>query len=99
VWFPVLESQGSKRWIDFSYFTAFLFFVLISTNWRFHRKRQLWGALGIPFLAHTAGIVMYMKYVQDLIPRNYVVLLFFETVVGELILQHTAKRSKKETSA
>ncbi len=42
---------------------------------------------------------MYMKYVQDLLPRNYVVLLFFETVVGELILQHTAKRSKKETSA
>lgn len=95
LWFPWIGNARNKWWLDFLFFTAFLFSILISINWRFHKQPRLWISIAILAPAHTTGIFLFIAFVHPLKPIHYAFLIYFEAVIGQVLLQRFVPRSKK----
>jgi hypothetical protein len=102
IWFPWIGEPQNKWWRDFAFFTTFLFFILISRNWRFHKRFQFWAAVAVLAAAHTTGVLLFISHVHLLTILAYAVLLFFEIIVGDVFLRrllHDGERKKDRVNA
>lgn len=91
IWFPGILEERNKWWRDFAFFTAFLFFVLISRNWQSHARLKLWILLVLLLVCHSA-ILLFINHIYQLAPIQYVFLTFFEAVAADVLLQSSMAR-------
>ena len=91
IWFPSMWDEKNQWLIRLLFFTAGLFFVLISTNWRFRSHTRLWVALGILGMVNAVFVVGFINQVRQLTVRHYMVILFVETFAGLLVLNRVLR--------
>lgn len=86
VYFPWLVAEKNRWWGDFVFFTVFLFFVVLSRNWRFHKEPKFWLIIVLSALVHTTVVLPFTRYVHRLAVLPYATVMFLEIVAIELIL-------------
>jgi phosphatidylserine synthase len=89
IWLPSIWRKENEWLVRLIFFTTSLFFVLISTNWRFRNHPKLWIAIAILALVHAILIIRFMDRVRELRVRDYAVILFVETFLGGLVVNKT----------
>ena len=91
IWLPSMWDKNNQWLIRLLFFTAGLFFVLISTNWRFRNHARLWVSLGILGIVDALFVVGFISQVRRLTVRHYMVILFVETFAGLLVLSRVLR--------
>jgi hypothetical protein len=86
IWFPSMWNDQNLWLVRLLFFTAGLFFVLVSSNWRYRACLRFWITIAILGMVHGLLILGLIDKLHQTKARILIPLLFVETFVGLLVL-------------